>query len=182
MSNKYKVSIVVITGLSLYFVRRQYRKTTQNANSNKVKRDIISKVKEKQKKLMELSKTVTEKVTRRHIMTHESERTYSEKVEEYLISEYGEANVERNKHLSKTDRYVDFWVDGPVVALAIEVENNFEAVLKGTGQSILYAAHELNAVPVIILPPDHVEQPEADMIRSNVALVEMETPDSQQEE
>lgn len=115
-------------------------------------------------------------------MTHESEITYHEKVQKVLELHYGEENVEYEKFLSETHRFVDFWVEGPVVDLAIEVENDFEAALKGAGQSILYAAHELNAVPVIILPPDHVEQPEADMMRSNIAIVEMEPPDEEQDE
>lgn len=114
-------------------------------------------------------------------MSHETEDAYHEKVKSILERSYGEENVEYEKYLPETRRFVDFWVEGPVVDLAIEVENDFEAALKGAGQSILYAAHELNAVPVIILPPDHVEQPEADMMRSNIAIVELEPPDEEKE-
>jgi hypothetical protein len=117
-------------------------------------------------------------------MTHETEDAYHDKVKTILERLYGARNVEHERYFEETGRFVDFWVEGPIVDLAIEVENDFEAALKGAGQSILYAANELNAVPVIILPLGHVEQPEADMMRSNIAIVEMTTPeqDAQQEE
>lgn len=104
----------------------------------------------------------------------EPEKTYQERVVDYLIEHYGEDNVEDNEYLSETSRYADVWVEGPVLTLAIEIENDFEAVFKGVGQTIVYAAHSDEAVPVIIIPPGHTEEPEASMIRSRIPLIELD--------
>lgn len=105
--------------------------------------------------------------------SHEPETTFQDHVERYLENKYGEENVERSRYFSESRRYCDLWVDGPVVDLAIEVESRFSSAFKGVGQSVLYAAHEKNAVPIIVVPEDHVEQPEADMIRNRVPIVEL---------
>lgn len=107
-------------------------------------------------------------------MTHESETSFDERVEEYLIEKYGEHHVEHNVYLSESGRYADFHVKGPVVELMIEVENDFEACFKGTGQALLYAAHSRNAVPVIIAPPGHVKEPEAEMLSRHVPIIELD--------
>lgn len=106
-------------------------------------------------------------------MTHEYESEFAEKVGEYLIESYGEENVEQNKFLSESYRFVDFWVDGPVVTLAIEVENDFDAVIEGVGQALMYAGHDDGVVPVVIIPEDHVEHPEVDYLRETVRIIEM---------
>lgn len=107
-------------------------------------------------------------------MTHESERTYHERVREYLVEQYGEENVESTKYLDETGRFADFWVEGPVVTLAVEVENDWEAVSKGIGQATLYSAHDDDAVPVVIVPPGHVEYPEVEMLRERIAIIELD--------
>lgn len=113
---------------------------------------------------------------------HEPEDDFAVKVEKWLIEQYGEDNVEGNKYLSdehiynidaESRRYVDFWVNGPMCDFAIEVENDFDAAFNGVGQSVVYAAHTFddpNVKRVIILPEDHVEQPEATMMREAVIL------------
>lgn len=106
-------------------------------------------------------------------MTHEYENEFARKVGEYLIEQYGEENVEQNKYFSESRRYVDFWVDAPVVSLAIEVENDFDAVMEGVGQSLVYAGHEEGAIPLVIVPEDHVEHPEVDYLRETVRVIEM---------
>lgn len=99
-------------------------------------------------------------------MTHESERPYHDCVVAWLKEEYGEDNVETDKYLRETGRYCDVWIDGPLAVLAVEIENDWEAVLKGIGQAHLYAAHETaGAVPMVITPPGHVEEPEVTLLR-----------------
>lgn len=109
---------------------------------------------------------------------HESERTYHDRVYEYLVDHYGADNVETNVYLAETYRFVDIWVHGPVVDYAIEVENDFESAFEGVGQAALYASHEFdnpNVVPVVIVPPDHVAEPEVSMLRdSGVHIVELD--------
>lgn len=105
---------------------------------------------------------------------HESEYDYSTRVAAFLEEVYGEENVEYNKYLKESGRFVDFWVEAPVVTLAIEVENDFAAAIKGVGQALLYASHENRAVPVVILPPGHVQEPEVNMLRSHVAIIELD--------
>lgn len=107
-------------------------------------------------------------------MAHESERTFSERVREYLVEHYGEENVESQVYLDETGRFADFWVDGPVVSLAVEVENDWEAASKGIGQALLYGAHDDDAVPVVILPKGHVDYPEVEMLRERIAIIELD--------
>lgn len=107
-------------------------------------------------------------------MTHESEKSYTDRVEECLIDEYGEDNVEREHYLEESGRYADFKVDTPVTTLLIEAENDFEAAFKGVGQALLYAAHYEDASPVVILPPEHIKEPEAEMLSRHVPIVELD--------
>lgn len=107
-------------------------------------------------------------------MAHESERTFHEKVLEYLEGVYGEENVETNKYLSEARRYCDVWVETQLGILAIEIENDFEACFKGVGQAIVYAAHHEEAMPMIIVPEDHVEEPERSMLARHVPIAELD--------
>lgn len=113
-------------------------------------------------------------------MTHVSESTYQDRVEEWLIGEYGEDNVERNKYLNEPDvydegtiRFCDFWVEGPVCTFAIEVENDFDACWKGKTQAEIYSKFDSGAVPVIFIPPGHVEEPEVSMMRESILIKEL---------
>lgn len=107
-------------------------------------------------------------------MVHESEKSFHDKVHEYLIDAYGENNVTSKVYLEESYRFADFWVHTPIVDLAIEVENDFNAVIRGVGQAFLYAAHSKNAVPVVIVPKGHIEQPEVDMLRQRITITELE--------
>lgn len=107
-------------------------------------------------------------------MSDRTEKTFHEQVREYLIDEYGNENIEHEKYLEETGRYADFWIDGPLMSLAVEVENDWEAVMKGIGQSILYAAHEQSTAPVVVVPKGHVEYPEVQMLREKVTIVELD--------
>lgn len=94
-------------------------------------------------------------------MTHEGEKTYSEKVEESLIDIYGEENVHSQVTLPVSQRRVDFHVETPDESadLAIEVENDFESVFAGVGQTTVYA-DQLDARPMVFVPPGHIKVPE----------------------
>lgn len=97
---------------------------------------------------------------------HEPERPFHQRVVEYFIEEYGAENVETDKYLGEAYRYADVWVEGPLVEFAVEIENDFEAVFKGIGQAELYAAHgSANTVPVVVVPPDHTDEPDVTMLR-----------------
>lgn len=107
-------------------------------------------------------------------MTHESEETFQDRVVEYLEDEYGAENIEENKYLPDPYRFCDIWVEGPLVDYAIEVENDFDAAIKGVGQSLIYAAEEVNAVPIVVLPANHVDEPEVSSLRRAVPVVELD--------
>lgn len=107
-------------------------------------------------------------------MTHETELTFHGRVVEYLRDEYGRENVESNKYLPDPYRFVDVWVEGPVAPLAIEIENDFESVIAGAGQALVYCAEETNAIPVVIVPPGHVEEPEVSSLRRRLPVVELD--------
>lgn len=106
-------------------------------------------------------------------MTHESEKDFKHRVLEELGKIFDYKNVYEDVYLDETERFADAYVEGPFCDFAIEIENDFEAVFKGIGQSILYAK-ELDAVPVVIVPEGHVENPEADILNGFVRIVEMD--------
>lgn len=107
-------------------------------------------------------------------MTHESEHDFTDRVGHYLEGMFGEDNVFGNLYLKETGRYADWWVDLDVVILAIEVENDWEAAIKGVGQAILYSKHSEKAIPLVIIPPGHIEEPEATMLREEVHIIELD--------
>lgn len=107
-------------------------------------------------------------------MTHESEKSFSDKVEHILNEQFGEENVEEQYYLEESYRFADFWVDTGFIILAIEVENDFEAAFKGISQAYLYAAHDPRAVPVVVVPEGHIEEPEVTMLRGLCTIVEIE--------
>lgn len=107
-------------------------------------------------------------------MTHEPETPFRDRVAQYLAATYGEENVETDKYLSDPYRYVDIYVHGPLVDLAIEVESRFSAVLHGVGQAFIYASASKDAVPVVVVPPGHVEEPEVDALRDRIPVVELD--------
>lgn len=108
-------------------------------------------------------------------MPHEPEQPFHERVVTFLEGVYGEDNVESGAFMEESYRFADVIVDGPVVSLAIEIENDFEAVIDGVGQAILYASIDPNAIPVVVVPKDHVDDPEVDYIREyGIPVVEMD--------
>lgn len=107
-------------------------------------------------------------------MPHEDEASFQDRVIDFLQDEYGAENIEEDKYLPDPYRFCDIWVDGPVVDYAIEVENDFDAAITGVGQAVIYAAEETNAVPIVIVPPGHVEEPEVSSLRRAVPVVELD--------
>lgn len=107
-------------------------------------------------------------------MTHESEASFQTRVRDYCIGQFGPGNVEPQRYLDATGRYVDLWVETPLLDFAVEIENDFESVPAGVGQALLYAAHAHDAVPVVVVPPAHVDQPEADLLRQTLPVIELD--------
>lgn len=107
-------------------------------------------------------------------MTHEPERPFHDRVASHLAATYGAENVEQDKYLSDPYRYCDIYVHGPLVDLAIEVESRFSAVLHGVGQAFIYASAADNAVPVVVVPPGHTEEPDVAALRQRIPVVELD--------
>lgn len=103
----------------------------------------------------------------------EPEKPFQDRVVAYLEDEYGAENVEEDKYLPDPYRFCDVWVEGALVDYAIEIENDFDAAINGVGQALMYAAEEENAVPIVVLPPDHTDEPEASSLRRAVPIVEL---------
>lgn len=111
------------------------------------------------------------------INTHEPEDTFTDKIERLYRDRYGDDAVERNRYLDETGRYCDLWVQTPDVTLAVEVENDADSIITGVGQTELYAAHSPRAVPVVIVPDGHVDQPEWEFYRERSPVVCFEASD-----
>lgn len=110
-------------------------------------------------------------------MVHEPEDEFHARVERWLNRRYGATNVEHEPYQADVARYPDFVVEDDLATYYIEVENDADSVQAGVGQAVGYAAYseDPRAVPVVVIPSDHVPQPEADRIRtrSSVLIVEV---------
>lgn len=106
-------------------------------------------------------------------MTDKNERTFEDEVEILLNEVYGEDNVFRQYYYDESYRFADFYVRGPLFDMALELENDWEACIKGVGQALLYSGHKKNCIPVVVVPEGHVEQPEVDILREYLPIVEV---------
>lgn len=94
-------------------------------------------------------------------MTHETERVFHEAVGAVLRRAYGEDAVESKVRLGATERICDYVVTrAGRDRLCVEVENDFEAAIEGTGQAVLYANHYTLGQGIVIVPDGHIEFPE----------------------
>lgn len=105
-------------------------------------------------------------------MANISEKVYHEYVLDDLQDTFGSENVESERFLEETGRFCDIWIEAGPVVLACELENDWEAVIKGVSQALLYAQHDPRALPVVILPPGLVESPEKEMLENYVPIIE----------
>jgi hypothetical protein len=110
-------------------------------------------------------------------MTHEYESAFHERVHAWLREAHPEAEVAHEHQYPATDRIADFLVRREWCTLAIEVENDANAVVKGVGQAMQYAAHHPNGVPVVVTPAGHVDRPEMDLYASATPAVMVELTD-----
>lgn len=105
-----------------------------------------------------------------------SEEDFEDVVEPVLHDWFGEGRVERQHYFPATGRRADFVVSLPMVTLAVEVEDTTYTLHESAGQARLYANHLRYGVPVVVVPHDTLDQPEAQMLSSHVNLVPMEPP------
>lgn len=105
-------------------------------------------------------------------MPHDSdtETPLYDAVEQRLKDEYGMVNVEREKYLPDSRRFIDFHVYAWPFNLCIEVEDDMSGMIKSVGQCYLYAQHFPNGVPMLIAPSTAVEQPELRMLRQTLPV------------
>lgn len=108
-------------------------------------------------------------------MTDESEAAFAERVEAWLDETFGQGSWQAQTVLEDTRRRPDYWVDLGCVAVAVEVDNDFEGAVAGVGQALLYAAHAPNVWPLVVIPADHGDQPELELLqeRAPVAVIEL---------
>ena len=114
-------------------------------------------------------------------MTHEPEQDFDKSVEEFLEDVFPRAVIE-NKPRLNSGRIPDFvvtWTTAeilPDVVMTVEVENDFESLTDGIGQSLLYAGHFEWSIPVVVVPYGHTEQPEMSYIEKNSGVLILEVP------
>jgi len=99
------------------------------------------------------------------------ESLVQQEVHKKLRLHYGPEAVTEEKWLPRSARQVDFWVDGDLINLAVEVEDNWEGVINGLGQAFLYAAHSNETIPVVAFPARYIQEPEYSMLRSEIILM-----------
>lgn len=102
-------------------------------------------------------------------MTHVPERRFHDAVGEFLRGKFPEAEVESEPRLTGSGRIPDFRVstaDGDVYV--VEVENDADSAIPGMGQALVYAAHDPDYIPAVVLPENHTEQPEWNMVKRHV--------------
>lgn len=117
---------------------------------------------------------------------HAEEGTFHAAVERYLQDTFdGYDALGHEVRLPHSDRRADFIVtlgtpgvpaEQPNIVVAVEVENDWEAVFGGVGQVECYAAHFEHGVPVLAFPAGTAEQPELRLLRSASPVQFLEVP------
>lgn len=82
-----------------------------------------------------------------------SEKEYADYLEVLFNEKYPTADVEREVY-TDSGRFCDFLIKTDLFRFAVEVEDSSEDVVtNGVAQTLLYA-EELDAIPVVVYPPD----------------------------
>lgn len=82
-----------------------------------------------------------------------SEKDYADYLEVLFGDWFGPENVDREV-FTESGRYCDFLIDTDLFRFAVEVENRSEDVVtNGVAQALLYS-QDLDAIPVVVYPPD----------------------------
>jgi len=92
-----------------------------------------------------------------------------------LREEFGADAVERERYLETTGSFADYWVDTGLVTLAIEVENDADAIRDGVAQALTYAQHDVRALPVVITPTGAVDRDEVALLRTICPVIELDS-------
>ncbi|MDY7082247.1 MAG: hypothetical protein SXQ77_07565, partial [Halobacteria archaeon] len=99
------------------------------------------------------------------------EAAFEEKVVARLREFYGPEMVKPQYRFEESGRVADILLHGPLASFAIEIENDWEAAIKGIGQAVVYASEVGPIVPVVCLPRGHTEMPEAENVRNWGTLI-----------
>lgn len=75
-------------------------------------------------------------------------------------------DVDTEVYLPRSYRFADVLAEGNGFRIVGEVEDNFESVFEGIGQSLLYAA-ETDAMPVVFYPEGTAEEPERTLLQQH---------------
>lgn len=104
------------------------------------------------------------------------ESDYADYVEAVLQDVFSPATVSREV-VTESGRFCDILVETDLFRFAVEVENRSEDVVtNGVGQAMLYG-DELDAIPVVVCPPDGENKTELQTLRNYVAIIELPYPD-----
>lgn len=116
-------------------------------------------------------------------MTHSWESELRRDVASFFIDRG--YHVRSDVYLGDTGRYVDLVVVAPSnlsrlvygvpsFALVIETESNFESAFKGVSQAAVYKRglgdQYDHIAPLVLVPPDHVEEPERTYITEETGV------------
>lgn len=109
---------------------------------------------------------------------HEPENEFSERVYTYFETAYGEENVHRQQYFSETGREADIVVETGLVTLMVEIGAD-STINDEVGQALLYSRHDSQYtdfdapfLPLVVMPNDHPQHPEAEMVEPYASIVE----------
>lgn len=117
---------------------------------------------------------------------HEREADFEERFVSWLDARYGEDAYKQQHRYPESGRRCDVRLtaleDDPDTSgseeliLAMELENDMTDLIAGCGQALLYAAHEDSASPVVVAPEHVIEQPEVDLLRTQLPVIGFPEP------
>lgn len=101
-------------------------------------------------------------------MPHQTETAFESAVAEWFKEEYGPNAVTRQKYLEGPRWFCDIVVDTGFARLFIEVENDAGSIRDGIGQTLGYAATDLErGFPMIVTPAGHIDKDRLALLRQN---------------
>lgn len=108
---------------------------------------------------------------------HIPESEFHANVVAWCMDYFGDQQVFSKAYQGITRRYPDILIDGPMTDFACELENDAAAGIKGIGQASLYAATAGHRyVPIVIVPDDHVAEPEFSHVNEHTPVHIREFP------
>lgn len=94
-------------------------------------------------------------------------------IESKALESFGQNNVEVNREIERTTSTADLYISTDWFDIVCEVCYDWDDVLRGIGNSMLYTYHTKNTMPCVLVPAGKVKEPDVTMLRYAIPIIEV---------